>query len=267
VQALYADVPMSVTVPGLEGRVFQATQGLKQGCPLSPTLFSLYIADLEQRMLTAASRSPGFDLHELVEGSPVPPVLYADDMVLLSTSARGLQAQLQELEAYSQENSLTVNLTKTKAMLLAGARSEAAALQRVQDASLTFAGASVPTVPQFTYLGVVFHCCQPLGESAAAGRAQVARFAAAQVDARCAELGLEAARVLLMLFDTMVDSTLSYASAVWAPALAATAAARPVVGASNLSEPELQHLRFLRRLLGLPQCTPRATLLASPPFM
>ena len=55
-------------------------------------------------------------------------MLYADDMVLLATSARGRQAQLQELEAHSQENSLTVNLTKTKAMLLAGAHSEAAAL-------------------------------------------------------------------------------------------------------------------------------------------
>lgn len=31
VQALRADVPMSVNVPGLQGRVFQATQGLKQG--------------------------------------------------------------------------------------------------------------------------------------------------------------------------------------------------------------------------------------------
>jgi hypothetical protein len=72
------------------------------------------------------------------------------------------------------------------------------------------------------------------------------------VDARCAELGLEAARISLMLFDVLVDSTLSYASAVWAPELAATEAARPAVGASGLSEPQLQHLRFHRRLLGLP---------------
>ena len=60
VQALYADVPIAVTVPGLKGRVFQATQGLKQGCPHSPMLFNLYIADHERGMLTAASRSPGF---------------------------------------------------------------------------------------------------------------------------------------------------------------------------------------------------------------
>ena len=92
-QALYADVPMSVSVPGLQGGVFQATQGLKQGCPLSPTLFSLYIDDFEQRMITADSGGAGFDLPALVEGCPAPQVLYADDMALLATSARGLQAQ------------------------------------------------------------------------------------------------------------------------------------------------------------------------------
>jgi hypothetical protein len=60
----------------------------------------------------------------------------------------------------------------------------------------------------------------------------------------------------------MVDSTLSYAAAVWAPALALAAAARPVVGSSGHSAAELQHSRALRRLLGLPTRTPVATVLA-----
>jgi hypothetical protein len=99
-------------------------------------------------------------------------------------------------------------------MLLSGASSEQAAMCLVQAARRTYGGERVPAVAQFTYLGVEFHCCHSLGESAAAGRAALARFAAAMVDARCAELGLEAVRILLMLFDVLVDSTLSYASAV-----------------------------------------------------
>ena len=80
-------------------------------------------------------------------------------------------------------------------------------------------------------------------------------------------LGLEAAKLLLTLYDVLVDSTLSYAGAVWAPRLAMAAAARLVVSGGDgrstpLSEPELQHLRFLRRLLVLPRSTPAATILA-----
>ncbi|EFN50681.1 hypothetical protein CHLNCDRAFT_55644 [Chlorella variabilis] len=128
-------------------------------------------------------------------------------------------------------------------------------------------GPALNAVPDFKYLGITFHCCKPLGESAAAARAAVARFAAASFEARCEELGLEAAKLLLTLYDVLVDSTLSYAGAVWAPGLAMAAAARPVVSggagrSTPLSEPELQHLRFLRRLLALPRSTPAATILA-----
>ena len=90
----------------------------------------------------------------------------------------------------------------------------------------------------------------------------MARFAAATFEGRCAERGLEAARLLLILYSQMVYSTLSYAAAVWAPALALAAAARPVVGSSGHSAAELQHSRALRRLLGLPTRTPVATVLA-----
>ena len=81
VRAIYADVPMTVSVPGLHGRSICSTQGLKQGCPLSPTLFSLFIADLESRVLAAAQRgaSEQLDLPDLA-GQPMPPLLYADDM-------------------------------------------------------------------------------------------------------------------------------------------------------------------------------------------
>jgi hypothetical protein len=261
VRAIYDDVPITISAPGLEGRVIHATQGLKQGCPLSPTLFSLYIADFEQRILGATQRGAALDLPLLV-GSVVPPLLYADDMALLATIAAGLQQQLRLLEQYSAERGLTVNLTKTEVMVLAGADSEEGALRTVRRAQLTYGGKRLEGTTQFKYLGVVLHCTQPLGESASACRAAVARFAAATFEGRCAELGLVAARLLLILYSQMVDSTLSYAAAVWAPALALAAAARPVVGSSGHSAAELQHSRALRRLLGLPTRTPMATVLA-----
>ena len=68
----------------------------------------------------------------------------------------------------------------------------------------------------FIYLGVVFHC-HSIGESAARARTSGGCFAVAVFDGRGAALGLEAARLLLILYQQMVDSTLSYAAAVWAP--------------------------------------------------
>ena len=267
VRALYADVPMSVTAPGLEGRVFSATQGLKQGCPLSPTLFSLYIADWEERVLSAAAAGTPLALPQLA-GQPVPPLLYADDMALLATTANGLQQQLRLLEQYCAERGLTVNVVKTKVMLLSGAADEQTAMQRVRRARHTFDGAPVAGVAAFKYLGLVFHCTQPVGEAAAEGRARVARFAAASFEGRCTALGLEAARLLLSLYRQMVDSTLSYGAAVWSPGLALAAVRRlgtqagAAGGGSGLSAAEQQHYRTLRRLLGLPQRAPRATVLA-----
>jgi hypothetical protein len=261
VQAIYADVPMTISAPGLEDRVIHTTQGLKQGCPLSPTLFSLYISDFEQRVLGAAQRGAALDLPQLAARA-VPPLLYADDMALLATSAAGLQQQLHLLEQFCTDRGLTVNLKKTKVMMLSGAADEADAMRRVRLAGLTLDGRRIEGATEFKYLGVVFHCTDPLGKSAAGARAAVARFAASMFEGRCTEMGLEATRLLLMLYHQLVDSTLSYGAAVWAPGLAIAAARRPVRGASGLSEAELQHQRTLRRLLGLPTRTPAATILA-----
>ena len=70
----------------------------------------------------------------------VPPLLYADDMVLLATSAAGLQRQLDLLQQYCRQWGLTVNIDKTKLMLLSGRRTQHAAQQTADAAGLTFAG-------------------------------------------------------------------------------------------------------------------------------
>ena len=67
VKALYANVPMCVkTSAGLSG-CFQATMGVKQGCPLSPLLFGMYLDDLEGEL---AAGQHGMDF-PLLSGSPV----------------------------------------------------------------------------------------------------------------------------------------------------------------------------------------------------
>ena len=83
--------------------------GVKQGCLLSPTLFDLYVAGLEKYLLEIA------DIHApKLMGVMVPLLLYADDLILMSESASGLQKQLDALASFCEQRLLTVNLSKTK---------------------------------------------------------------------------------------------------------------------------------------------------------
>jgi hypothetical protein len=62
-----------------------------------------------------------------------------------------------QLAAYG----LTVNVKKTKVMLIAGAKSEGAALQLARRAKLTYGAVAIDVVPQFKYLGGHFSLPPP----------------------------------------------------------------------------------------------------------
>ncbi len=65
---------------------------VKQGCPLSPLLFSLFIDGLEKRLNALESDTPPM-LGQLA----VCLLLYADDLALMSHTPAGLQKQLDVL--------------------------------------------------------------------------------------------------------------------------------------------------------------------------
>ena len=262
VRALYAEVPMSVrTAEGL-AECFMATLGLKQGCPLSPTLFGMYIDDFEECIAEAVAGGAQLDL-PLLAGLAVWVLLYADDMALVATSPSGLQAQLDVLAAYCERWDIAVNTVKTKVLLLAGAPRLAGAVAVAEAAGLTLAGAALQVVSSFRYLGVEFAAAGPLAGSAGPARTVVAHAASAACNTRCAALGVVAASVRLRLFSTMVDSVLSHGAEVWAVQLVAVATAGNTRGGacSSGSGAETLHLGFLRRLLGVRQATPNGAVL------
>ena len=50
-------------------------------------------------------------------GVMVPLLLYADDLILMSESASGLQEQLDALASFCEQRQLAVNLSKTKVVV------------------------------------------------------------------------------------------------------------------------------------------------------
>ena len=156
--ALYANVPMCVKTSEGYTTCFLSHVGVKQGCPLSPTLFGLFVDDFEEHMHAAAER--GADLQvPCIQDCPVWALMYADDLALMANTMAGLQLQLNELQAYSTRWQLTVNVTKTKVVSY-GRNAAAHGQHRVP---LSYAGHDIEHVSEFKYLGVQLHstnvCC------------------------------------------------------------------------------------------------------------
>ncbi len=93
--------------------------GVKQECPSSPTLFGLYVDGLEKHPLKTA----GTDVPELC-GIIVPLLLYANDLILMSTSPEGLQRQLDALASFCEQRQLTVSLSKKTVVIFEARKSD-----------------------------------------------------------------------------------------------------------------------------------------------
>ena len=95
IQSLYADCLLSIRVGGACGKSQTPAMGLRQGCPLSATLFGLFIDSLHHHLESTVPLAGiglcGMRLRELV---------YADDICLLATSPAELQALIDALAIY-----------------------------------------------------------------------------------------------------------------------------------------------------------------------
>ena len=111
--AVYKSVVSCVRIGDRLTEFFDCPAGLRQGCTLSPMLFSLFINEIassvEQQGMHGIQLLPG-----LVE---IFLLLFADDIVLISDTPRGLQNQLDVLSSACKDLFLHINTDKTKVMV------------------------------------------------------------------------------------------------------------------------------------------------------
>ena len=123
--------------------MFDVTIRLKQGEPLSPILFILFINDIRNALDFSTMSEKGLNylsLHKL---------LFADDIVLFTTDPLSLQSQLDAISNYSSVWGLKIIVDKTKFCIFAIRKSR-------NDISWFIYDKKVETVEYFRYLGVDF---------------------------------------------------------------------------------------------------------------
>ena len=116
--------------------------GLKQGCPLSPMLFNLYIDDIKTLFDNECDPVTLGD-------EDISHFLYADDLVLVSSTPTGLQRSLDKLATYSDNKCLTISIKKSKAMIFNQSG-------RIEKKVFNINGSPIDTVNRFCYLGLDF---------------------------------------------------------------------------------------------------------------
>ena len=112
-RGIYDSVTACVREKGVYSDFFNCPRGVKQGCLLSPQLFSFFINELAIEISNRGRHGI-----QMIPGAiEIFLMLFADDVILLSNTVVGLQNQLSILKQEADRLHLTVNLDKTNIMV------------------------------------------------------------------------------------------------------------------------------------------------------
>jgi hypothetical protein len=116
---------------------------VKQGCPLSPTLFGIYIDKLEECLEEAGCVNPNLVCIVITL------LLYVDDIVLMVRSPYNLDKKLRILQYFFSNMGMTVNTDKMKVMIIKS--------KNITYDTFVYDNNNLEEVPSYKYLRIYIH--------------------------------------------------------------------------------------------------------------
>ena len=153
IASCYENTLMSVKTRHGRTQAFETTAGVLQGSMLSPILFLILINDIEKKVKEQKLHNPEVDdeaWDQEIKGvevgnTTVHCLLYADDIVLLSTCPNELQIMLNRCAEYGKKWRLKFNAKKTEIISYSNTKNK-----------WTLNAKKVKEVQKYKYLGVIF---------------------------------------------------------------------------------------------------------------
>ncbi|KAK3516854.1 hypothetical protein QTP70_027075 [Hemibagrus guttatus] len=139
VRSLYNRSRSLVCIASCKSDLFPVHVGLRQGCPLSPVLFIVFMDRISRR--SQGLEGVRFGDHRISS------LIFADDVVLLASSGLDLQHALGCFAAECEAAGMRVSTSKSEAMVLD---------RKKVACTLQVGGEVLPQVEEFKYLGVLF---------------------------------------------------------------------------------------------------------------
>lgn len=112
IKSMYSKVTSRIKTSNGYTDIFPIKVGTRQGCNLSPSLFNCYINDIPRKLDNISADQP------FLKSCKISCLMYADDLVLISKSARGLQKLISATESFCNKWQLTINVNKTKILII-----------------------------------------------------------------------------------------------------------------------------------------------------